>query len=231
MASQWKRVSAEFAVVVIGVVVGLAADGWRRDFDERRDEVSILQRLQADLIQDSVQLTFGRERLLEKLQPLGRLAGLENVSETSAAEIAADIAAASSYAWNVPSPNSTTFDELVSTGRLNVIRDASLRDGISRYYDAYADQISTIDARRTRFGPVSYELVRRADFAGGRPADFEAAELSAREATRLTAPDLVEEIRVVSTAEISATGWSYNTLALLENLRAELLARLRTYAH
>ena len=52
-----------------------------------------------------------------------------------------------------------TFDELVSTGRLQLLRDTSLRTALISYYGAIEVQKVRVIARQTRSAPRVYELV------------------------------------------------------------------------
>ena len=54
----WKRHAAELAVIVIGVLIALATDGWNDDRLERRTEATYLERLAADVRSDTATLAF-----------------------------------------------------------------------------------------------------------------------------------------------------------------------------
>ena len=128
---------AELAIVVVGVMIALAADSWRQDLQEARVEAEYLDRLKRDVSAGLVVLARERDRyttvrnaaklvtdsLDGESAPIDDQALVDNfilAGQTGfdAEEMASDV----------------TYNELVVSGRLNLIDDHSLRESVVAYY-------------------------------------------------------------------------------------------------
>jgi len=223
----------EFVTIVVGVLVALAADGWRADLAERRLEDEYLERLQQELEADAVIFARAREAFAAKEAPLSRLLELKP-RQIDAEQLAADLTAASRWSWNFPRANSTTFDEMRSTGRLGLIRDTEIRQAVQEYYARYEIDRATMDARRTTFGPLSYELVRRptvsASLAAGQARsgawDLVAAADAARIVESFIDRDVLDQIRKAAVAELNYSLYALGKVEALDEAAGELAGRL-----
>jgi len=149
----------EILVIVIGVLIALALDGYWTDRQERSLEAEYLSRIRSDVNADIDYLEQGAvSRLGTKLQALNAIApivrGQEPVPddiETFLRNVAlGGVFGASSSYW----VTDTTFEDLKSTGNLRLIRDPELRWKISRYYNL---QMRIYERARDRLtGYVAY---------------------------------------------------------------------------
>ena len=135
--NQVVRAVAELAIVVVGVMIALAADSWRQDLQEAQVEAEYLDRLKRDVSAGLVVLARERDRyttvrsaaklVTDSLD--GESAPIEDKSLVDnfilagqtgfdAEEMASDV----------------TYNELVVSGRLNLIDDHSLRESVVAYY-------------------------------------------------------------------------------------------------
>ena len=70
----WLRLSAEFIVIVFGVLVALAADQWMEARDDRSTELEYVERLRANLAVDTLRFSqFADTPLAEKIRVLREL--------------------------------------------------------------------------------------------------------------------------------------------------------------
>lgn len=127
------RLLGEFAVIVVGVLVALAADRWNQARLATDTELVYLDRLAADVRADSVEAATALERIPTALAARDSL--LRAVDRQAA--LPPDLASAVFRAWEtVRLPPPTTWGELTSSGAAIVISDVDLRRGLSEYYAA-----------------------------------------------------------------------------------------------
>jgi hypothetical protein len=141
LTSSWaQRAAAEFIVIVVGVLVALAVDGWREDQAERVLEREYLERLLADVRTGRDRLIgFGREHLhaaernMEVVAPFLRYG--DPIPIDTLPFIAALYQSSRSVVLNLDEtyPN-TTFEELRSTGGFILIQDPELRSAVMAHY-------------------------------------------------------------------------------------------------
>ncbi len=150
------RALAEVVVIIVGVLTALWVDEWREERDERVLEAQYLQGLATDVGQDLARMDVLDAQILNRISGATRLL-LELGEDASfggggsgstfpdrsgdeakrrAGELS--LAQAMSLAGRVflLDTSSPTFDELRSTGHLQLIQDAELKRSISEYYRA-----------------------------------------------------------------------------------------------
>ena len=154
---QW--LFGETLVVVLGVLIALSLDGYWTDRQEQDLELQYLDRIIVDVHADIdyVDNTI-RDLWIRKLQILDTIAPIvrgDKPVPTEPESFLRNVAlggmgGASSTRW----VTSTTFDDLVSTGNLRLIRNAEMRRKIAQYYDDFDTLYSR--ARDRKSGYVSY---------------------------------------------------------------------------
>lgn len=148
----WSRMGVEAVVFVISIVFALALDEWRTGLSDRALETEYLERLRADL-----QANLG---LVDRQHDYQR-------RELAAAAIAYPVVSRGEWggfdtatvvrASYLATPSATpvwvrdTFEELKSTGRMSLIRDASLRAEILAYHGYLETADYTYDLMSTEF--------------------------------------------------------------------------------
>jgi hypothetical protein len=137
IAIDWRRASTEIVVIVIGVLVALAVDQWRNENEDRRIEAEYLSRIKEDLRADIDKFHTLEDIFAIKLQTTR---GLRDHPESdllskSPDGLLQDLIFSGYVAF--PDSISTTFDELMSTGRFALIQSVKQRDALSRYYSGF----------------------------------------------------------------------------------------------
>jgi hypothetical protein len=137
IAIDWRRASTEIVVIVIGVLVALAVDQWRNENEDRRIEAEYLSRIKEDLRADIDKFHTLEGIFAIKLQTTR---GLRDHPESdllskSPDDLLQDLISSGYVAF--PDSISTTFDELMSTGRFALIQSVKQRDALSRYYSGF----------------------------------------------------------------------------------------------
>lgn len=147
------RVAGELAVIVAGVLIALATDRWIEDLDARGMETAYVAMLLQDLEADSAAFAaqiMERQALLDWSANLHEQLG--DPSSTIATGPREFLIRLNYYSAWVPSlVRQATWTELLSTGRLGLIRDAELRGSLGQYY-------STAENRRWGFDQMDREL-------------------------------------------------------------------------
>ncbi len=165
---EWTAIAIDFVIVVLGVFVGIQLGNWNDAHLERAQSAVFTSALVADLHADAVlyrgvagyfaSVSDNAERVLESLEGRGPLSheDLHN-SANRASQIAL-----------VP-VNRSTFEELVSTGRINLITDAALRQTAIEHFGFNFIEAAANDGRESDY---------RSLFRGTMPPD---AHRAARE--------------------------------------------------
>lgn len=228
LATRIRRTAVEFVIIVAGVLVALAVDEWREGHEQRADERAYVLRLARDIRFDSTFLVEGNRLRDEKIEVLNNLLDLAPSRSLTADQLrqaARGLALASRGAWGSLPPQRVTFDELLSTGSLALIRDQVLRQKIAEYYRDFDLVVARIGVRMTAFPKLTYGWVRR----GPGELEFAAVELSESEIERLRDYLAVPDFKVILTAELNRS--ELQTYAYSSQLAEadSLLERLDAY--
>jgi len=152
--SQW--FAAEFFIVVTGVLAALGAAAWTESRNERRRETIYLTQLVTDLAADSTRFANLKAEVFErKLNALATTAPVVHRGAAVPRDTFAFLTAIGvGGVWGVTphfEVTRTTYEELLGTGNLRLIRTASLRTAIVRYYSGEMVEQVRIDRRRSGY--------------------------------------------------------------------------------
>jgi len=143
-----RRLVAEFVVIFVSVLAALAADQWVQSHRDREAEAAYLRRLEADLVTDSTMLA---DRLQASSRGLGLIEALwKELPEEGALQLPAGRPYELVGSGVPPSASSSTFDELISTGNLTLIRDVTVRRVLLEYYQNSARRSGDLENAFTR---------------------------------------------------------------------------------
>jgi hypothetical protein len=125
------RLAAEFAVIVIGVLVALGVDGWATGQRERALESDYLARLL-----DDVQFDLQELAMVDSVSTIGldasrRLTLPAFVDSVPASRIVSAVLVAGNR--RVPDLSRSTFTELINSGQIDLIRSDSVRRALASY--------------------------------------------------------------------------------------------------
>lgn len=133
----WVAVAIEFAIVVLGIFVALQADNWNQERKDRQLEQEYISRL-IDEARANVEILTQHEQIFhEKVQFILALPDLplDDAFERDPQEFMHQV----DYSTYVQIPNlrAETYQELESSGRLTLLRDARLRSAIASSLNDY----------------------------------------------------------------------------------------------
>lgn len=163
----WRYAAGEIAIIVIGILLAISLDNCNDDRIAHRTGREYITRLAEDLRTDTATFSFVDRALKQKTASLA-FADSVIARPTALRDTLGFLQAlvsGANFAWNQPRVRTTTFDELQSTGNLRLLRDQDLRTKVVRYYTTAEGDYLRIAGRRTRYGPLTYELLpRKAEF-------------------------------------------------------------------
>ena len=145
----------ELVIVVLGVVIALAANGWFEDWREQQTESRYLDRISHELNAGHEGLKIFLERNNLSRSATAQLLELLSAKEPDPADLVENFLYASQTGGTVAElRHDVTFNELVSTGTFDSISDPNLRAEIAAYYRAADNffQIADADARLEALG-------------------------------------------------------------------------------
>ena len=134
----WFAVALDFIIVVLGVFIAIQAASWNQARQDRQEERRYYAQLLVDLRADLE--TFSRvERLSNKYDEAAQLVldrlGGKAPAQASLGRMAMAIHQAG---WIViPYASRGTYNELVSTGNLRLLRNLALKSQIANYYATF----------------------------------------------------------------------------------------------
>jgi hypothetical protein len=176
----WFAVGIDFVIVVVGVFIGIQVANWNEARRDRQSEQEYLDRLRQEL---AVILPKAESSGRELADRMGRLDELRAFLASSEGGVGIDerhcIAAGRSHIYAAIIFYPPTIKELISTGRILLIRDPAIRTAIMSFDQANADmtQLRTdiqIDRRvLARHYPALIDSGLSSDWSGAR-CDFDA---------------------------------------------------------
>lgn len=134
----WFAVTLDFLIVVLGVFIGIEAARWNQDRQDRQEERRYYGQLLVDLRGDLKSFSRAKERADwydEAAQLVIDRLGGKAVPQASPGRMATAILKAG---WiYIPYASRGTYNELVSTGNLGLLRNSELKSEIANYYASF----------------------------------------------------------------------------------------------
>ena len=221
----WPYAAGELIIVTVGVLIALAIDQWNSDRLERAEEVALVDRFIADLRSDLDGISLGLEVAPEKAERLQRLyiALSTDQRPSDVAAFLEDFVEGARLGWNQPRSRRHTFDEVLASGRLTLIRDAGIRGSVAEYYAGTSVQRNRMEERETNFPGLSYQLVPRAE-------EFEAdVELIDEEAAWIVDRAFSSSLRDSFVAEMNFARFVVDQFEVWQEDCMNLLSQLEAY--
>jgi hypothetical protein len=161
----WTAVGLDFVIVVLGVFIGIQVSNWN---DARRDVAlarNYLERLTVDATKEISDCDHMLERIAAKRAGLERIAAVLDAQDRGdpsdaldeyGPQFLIDIRRSTNFAWFTQNVHSPTYEEMISSGRLTLIRDAAMREFIVGYYARRHVQTSRTANRISGYGNMMY---------------------------------------------------------------------------
>jgi hypothetical protein len=152
----WRRLAAEFVVIVVGVLVALAFDQWRETLSEQRQGDFYLEALEGDLRADSVALEVAvlRARNVQaNLVRFEEILGMDHVVVDP--DSVARFVTSSTIANIDPSFATGTMRGLTASGDSRLLQDLGLRSQVLDYLSYTESASGWLAERRETAGRAS----------------------------------------------------------------------------
>ncbi|AOE48774.1 DUF6090 family protein [Kangiella sediminilitoris] len=151
----WLAVGLDFLVVVSGIFLGMQVSEWNDSRKDRELERIYLERLAEDLQEDLRVFTRIYDESLQKREYIIYIDGLISGDDTDTLDPVKFMKATDNFGWiRSMGPGKTTWDELVSTGRIELITNHTIKADIAEYYehfDRYHSHTHTFNDIQLRF--------------------------------------------------------------------------------
>ena len=182
MRNRAGRVGAELLIVVLGVLLALAADGWRETAAERRVEAEYLDRLYQDLSVTLTALDETQERFARVLVAAKRLSSLidEGGRDEDDSVLGLVLEATAAGFPRSALGLDGTYRELQVSGRLALLHDSQLRRRLVEFYMEVDNTFESMTDVTTM--AATYRVTRA---ISSFPGLIEVADLTAPERERL----------------------------------------------
>jgi hypothetical protein len=232
----WSRLIAEFLVIVVGVVVALGVDQWAQGRRDRALEEEYLERLLGDVRYDIEELTFIRERSSLSADQARSVLDAEWVRRAPVDSLVGT--AYGAFLTRIPDLSRSTFNELVSSGRIDLLRSRAVREALAEYDRANSELLGFYDlgafeglrwmwARLPPDQRVPYESACRGDSRGDSrellrvcPFDWDLDVTALR--GELVHPETVQLLRGIANRNTTAVLITETLLQAARNLEAVL---------
>jgi hypothetical protein len=122
------RLSAEFAIVVLGVTVALWADSWVADRADREEEIKRLLALQENIAETITDIVEERENISGATDALHSLLSFQNIPTEQRIET---LGYGLLYG-PVFTPELNVYDDLKNSGELALLTNADLRSSLAK---------------------------------------------------------------------------------------------------
>ena len=166
----WTAVAIEFAVVVLGIFVALQAEGWYQEREDRRLEQDYISRITEKTRANLEMLRQYEQIYNDKVQFIMALPemNLGQAVEDNPVEFMQRLDNSSYIA--IPDMRSESFDELESSGRLTLLRDANLRAEIVGNLNDYRSTRPVLDNPIGGYRRLLFETLPGQSYYGFRNA-------------------------------------------------------------
>lgn len=146
-AHNWLAVASDFVIVVVGILLALQIANWDEQRRSRELERGYLTRLASEIRANIAEFSDARPAAVSTSEKIAAFAAALRDSSPTDDALIGSARGFFDGAWMTPdvSPSVTTFTDLSSTGNLQIIRNAELREAVIALYDAYRASVSAVD--------------------------------------------------------------------------------------
>lgn len=147
---QWTAIAIELVIVVLGVFIGIQVSNWNQQRIVDQQAAIFTAHLKADLREEDWRYQFLVAYNQEVLANANRAVGaLEGTSTLPDEDLLVSTYRATQYKQGLR--RRSTYDELISTGTIGLIREQRLRDTAMRLYNVQTFENMVQEGMRSRF--------------------------------------------------------------------------------
>lgn len=153
--------TGEFVLIVGGVLVALSLNNWNLEQQNREEEQVLLSQILGELRAMNRTVNRIRNEIEGKSKSLSNLeahfSGQAQIDDPKA--FLKLVVNAASFGWEQPRVQRTAFTEIVESGKLGLIRNVRLRQGLSRFYHVLQQREDRSVGRVTEFSRRVQEFI------------------------------------------------------------------------
>jgi phage baseplate assembly protein W len=131
---EWRSIGIELAIVIVGVFLGMQVSNWNVEREARQRGALFAERLKADLREEAwdyqLQIEYSRDVLASAERAVNALSGRSTESNEALL-----VNAYRATQYKQKARRRATYDELVSTGTLGLIKSQTLRNTALQVYN------------------------------------------------------------------------------------------------
>ena len=240
----WTAITVEFVLLVLGVFLGIQASNWNAERETKQKSALFTERLKADLRGEDwtyqFLIAYNREVLANANRAVDALEG-----KAALPDEALLVSAYRATQYRNRNQRGTSYDELVSTGNIDLVRDRTLRETAIRLYNVPIFDNLVNEGLHSRYreafrmslsNDVQRALGKQCGDRVSRPGDYStiggnldypcrtglSAQAIAESAKALRSdPDIVRFLRLrIADLETRLSDLTRNNREIMENLRA-----------
>ena len=240
----WTAIAIEFVLLVAGVFLGIQVANWNVERETKQKAAVFTERLRADLRGEDwtyqFLIAYNREVLANANRAVEALEGKAAISDEALL-----VSAYRATQYRNRNQRGSTFDELISTGNIGLIRDRTLRETAIRLYNLAVFDVLVREGVESRYRQtfrtslpnyVQRAISKNCGDRVSRPGDYSTIQsnldypcqtgLSAQDiavsASALRAnPDILRFLRLrIADLETRMFDLTRNNRSVMENLRA-----------
>ena len=218
--------------MILGILVALQINTWNQNRLLRIEERAVISDILTDLEGDLALISMTRNELKEKDKRLMRAqAAISEDRVTNPHQLIDDLIVGAKFGWSQRVSNSTTYDDLINSGRLGIIHNEVIRKRISSYYWNAKGDIARMDERESSYPSLTYQLIPRAKSGESEEArEWEVdSELDDSKIDRLIEKILKSSIKDHITAEINLGRFTDGIFGAILERNEELSEALKNY--
>jgi len=148
--SRWRRRAAEALTIVVGILLALAADAGRQYVADRGTERDILAALRVEFAVDVQELEADQDQRAQKLAAIDFLSEVHSGAAESPDLDSLAAAVMWTMNWRYYTPSHPVLDDLLTTGRLDLIRSDDLRRALMAFGGERA-RLAVVEERERDF--------------------------------------------------------------------------------
>lgn len=213
----------EIVLVMVGILLALQVNNWNEERKLRMEETSYLKRLVSENKGDLKTFKDMRNDLSKGIESIELFSQSLKDPELSDSVL---VQAANEYfrygsIYPVFTSSTSTFDDLKSTGKLNVIANSSLRNRIIKHYASHMEIIDRIEVGNNWALPIDAQFTMQNDIMRFEPST---SFLFPRESIESYAIELRKN-RIVYISNIASHYWiNKDCIRILDDITAQTLA-------
>ena len=150
----------EIILIMVGILLAVQVSAWNQARKNGIEERLVLSRLSSELEDNSETLSWLLTALEKKEKAMEQVSlAFKNRSVENDSLFLKDVIASANWGWTVYPLQRLIYDEINNTGRLVIVQNIELRDGITKLYNDIQVLEATAIVRASDYPHITYALV------------------------------------------------------------------------